>query len=875
MPARPLVSGVVSAPVPLHSGSPGASLRGGSAWAVALALATAGSALAGSTGTAALHTPQGSGAPGPGDYITHASGLDTFYRYFIEVPPGLSRLVVEIFDPDVGAGGVAEADDQRDRRRGSAFDTAVEYQLRRPDGSLAASLACDAIACLDDGWQALLDSTDSADLAAGHWELQVDMSDSATTGDDINAFGVRAHDGDPGSGGAELNVYYDSHVGLGVNPPPSGVAARSYDLYPYLTSGCSAGKNDFDWDSNSGATGGVVLESRSGSFTQSYGTASMSSNLEWRRDLFTGWTADQRAGDYGVWHAVVEIASYFTGVQNGNYGHLYLSSFQAGANPPTANPTAGALRVYLASDVGAAPVKPYLEQALVHLSGPNPPQAGQTSRFRVRVTVFNPTQSHVVFSTPNNLVVANLPGGGTVYAGNADLLMGSGTVVSEPSVGGTGVLSWNPGTVPAGDLTSLTYEVNVTPTSAGQRIPVTATPGSGSGTRARYIDETGNGTQTRATQLLGPLCELAVTEGLLAPAAATLAFLSPASTAGEAAGTAMIDLVLTTGDGFPLRQGVSVAVAAVDGSAISPGDYGLAPGLLSFGIFSPSGELRTIGVSVVGDALDEADEDLAVQLSNPTGAVLGTATHSLTILDDDTAGVSVAPTSGLVTSEAGGADTFEVVLDSEPFGDVVIGVASLDPGEGTASPSEIEFAPADWHLPRSVTLTGVDDLVNDGDQAYAVELRVDGAGTADAAYAAIDPPDVAAVNRDDPFEGTYFTLLPCRLLDTREPGQGPALLDGAPRTLAAHGRCGVPATARALAVNLTVVAATADGFLIVYAGDASPPATSDLSFAAGQTRANNALVALASDGSGTLSLLPTLAGAGAVHVIVDVVGYFE
>src|SRR6185295_910484 len=35
----------------------------------------------------------------------------------------------------------------------------------------------------------------------------------------------------------------------------------------------------------------------------------------------------------------------------------------------------------------------------------------------------------------------------------------------------------------------------------------------GNGTRAQYVDNTGNTTQTRATYLFGPLCELAITQG--------------------------------------------------------------------------------------------------------------------------------------------------------------------------------------------------------------------------------------------------------------------------------------------------------------------------------------------------------------------------
>ena len=60
---------------------------------------------------------------------------------------------------------------------------------------------------------------------------------------------------------------------------------------------------------------------------------------------------------------------------------------------------------------------------------------------------------------------------------------------------------------------------------------------------------------------------------------------------------------------------------------------------------------------------------------------------SLTNLDDDTAGVTVTPTSGLTTTEAGGTATFTVVLDAQPSADVAIALSSNDSSEGTALPA--------------------------------------------------------------------------------------------------------------------------------------------------------------------------------------------
>jgi hypothetical protein len=122
---------------------------------------------------------------------------------------------------------------------------------------------------------------------------------------------------------------------------------------------------------------------------------------------------------------------------------------------------------------------------------------------------------------------------------------------------------------------------------------------------------------------------------------------------------------------------------------------------------------------------------------------------------------------------------------------------------------------------------------------------------------------------------SFHTLTPCRLADTR----GPAGPYGAPGIAAGGTRhfdvpaasCGVPPTARAVALNVTVVAAAAAGTLVVTAGDQVSTATSTLSFAAGQTRASNAIAGLSSAGDvAVTSTAPSL-----VNVVLDVSGYFE
>jgi hypothetical protein len=65
----------------------------------------------------------------------------------------------------------------------------------------------------------------------------------------------------------------------------------------------------------------------------------------------------------------------------------------------------------------------------------------------------------------------------------------------------------------------------------------------------------------------------------------------------------------------------------------------------------------------------------------------------------------------------------------------------------------------------------------------------------------------------------FFTLAPCRLIDTRNamgPYGGPALMAGADRTFTLAGQCGIPVTARAVSVNVAVTAPSAAGNLRLY-----------------------------------------------------------
>jgi hypothetical protein len=122
----------------------------------------------------------------------------------------------------------------------------------------------------------------------------------------------------------------------------------------------------------------------------------------------------------------------------------------------------------------------------------------------------------------------------------------------------------------------------------------------------------------------------------------------------------------------------------------------------------------------------------------------------------------------------------------------------------------------------------------------------------------------------------FYTLRPCRLVDTRNPDGplgGPALQGNATRLFAVTSTCGIPTSGASISVNVTVTDPLAQGQLRIYPGNTGIPPTSAISFRAGQTRANNAMVVLATDGTGTIGVKND--AAGTVHFVLDVNGYFR
>lgn len=173
----------------------------------------------------------------------------------------------------------------------------------------------------------------------------------------------------------------------------------------------------------------------------------------------------------------------------------------------------------------------------------------------------------------------------------------------------------------------------------------------------------------------------------------------------------------------------------------------------------------------------------------------------------------------------------------------------------------------------------VDSLGSDDQgSAVAVERNSGDAVVAGTSYANLTPGDLLLAKFRAYEKGRFFTLTSCRLYDSRNDPAG-AFGGGETRVIAALGAVGTCApltpAVKSLAINVTVLGSTSAGHLQLYPGNLATPNTSALNFAAGQTRANNGILSLATNAAGTLAIRAGLPAGKTVHVIVDVAGYFD
>ena len=153
-------------------------------------------------------------------------------------------------------------------------------------------------------------------------------------------------------------------------------------------------------------------------------------------------------------------------------------------------------------------------------------------------------------------------------------------------------------------------------------------------------------------------------------------------------------------------------------------DQGAFQEVESFDIAIPAGKTSgtaTLRFRPVNDDVDEEDETVTLLgselVAGDSADSLPVRSASFTIIDDDTRGITVSPSSaliGLSLVEGGEPGTYSLVLDSQPTDTVVITLAGNQGGFLRIVPDSITFTTSDWATPQTVSVMALDDGIAGG-----------------------------------------------------------------------------------------------------------------------------------------------------------------
>lgn len=355
---------------------------------------------------------------------------------------------------------------------------------------------------------------------------------------------------------------------------------------------------------------------------------------------------------------------------------------------------------------------------------------------------------------------------------------------------------------------------------------------------------------------------------------AGLTLVGATASSGTAVATIGTNTVTWNGSLAPLGGRVTVTITAT----INPGTAGST-------ISNQGTILFDANVNGSNESTALTDDPSVGGASDPTrftvGAAVAVVTGTKTVAGTFLPGGAIVYTIVLANSGSGA----QVDNPGNELVDVLPTELALTGASATAGTAVATIATrtVTWNgsIPpgTSVTIT-IQATINPGHEGATVSNQgsisfdANADGTNDATALTDDPAQAGASNPTTfvVLSGSFYTVSPCRVVDTRGPDGplgGPALVSGQERAFLITDLCNVPASATAVALNVTVTITTGDGFVTVWPDGSPRPTTSTINFSAGQTRANNAVVPLGPAGG-----LRVVAAAG-THLVIDVTGYFQ
>ena len=188
----------------------------------------------------------------------------------------------------------------------------------------------------------------------------------------------------------------------------------------------------------------------------------------------------------------------------------------------------------------------------------------------------------------------------------------------------------------------------------------------------------------------------------------TVSALRPELTEGA---TAVFTLVRNGDASFPLTVTVDVSE---DGEMLADGE-----GTVREGTFDSGSSGVTMLARTVRDDVDEMSSRITASVRAGTGYEAGTPPPVVvTVIDDDTRGVTVTPAARTLTED--GSSVYTVALTSEPTGPVTVTATVSGDRDVTVSVQALTFTGADWRTVQTVTVRAAADDDADDDAATIV-----------------------------------------------------------------------------------------------------------------------------------------------------------
>ena len=147
------------------------------------------------------------------------------------------------------------------------------------------------------------------------------------------------------------------------------------------------------------------------------------------------------------------------------------------------------------------------------------------------------------------------------------------------------------------------------------------------------------------------------------------------------------------------------------------------------------------------------DDDTAADTATVTHTVSGgdyaglTADDvGVTVTDNSVPGIAVSLSS--LTADEGSTSTYTVELDTIPTASVTVGIASSSGADVTTSPSSLSFTATTWSTAQTVTVTAVDDKIDEDAETVDLTHSASGGG-----YGSVTAVTVAVTVNDDDTRG--------------------------------------------------------------------------------------------------------------------------